>query len=502
PSITLSLALSYFGRTYDDLQIELGRHIVIPDVRVYDADSDSWVAYEVPVSFAQVNDAGEEVRPAVSRRIDDIVIPINEHGEMLINFMGPRSSPARDGYQTFPIRSYAAYTARGVAGPDPFFWPRTRAATNKILMVGPFAPGMADDEKFTPVGLMYGVEMHANALNTILMDRFLRYAPSWVDVLILLIAVLIVAALSGLLRNPLISFAIAIVLVASWFFATTIVFDTRSLILNFSTPALAMLVTFVSVVLYRILTEGREKRLITETFGKYVSPDVVGSLLESPPVLGGVEQEITVMFSDIRGFTTISEGLTSQQLVKYLNGYLTAMTDVILEYNGTLDKYVGDEIMCFWGAPLPQRDHRILACKCALRQMEVLHEFNERMARLRVETEEWAFLPPEPIEIGIGINSGLMTVGNMGSSGRLNYTLMGDHVNLGARLEGQNKMYGTHVIVSEYTHDAIRDKIVARDLDNIKVKGKNKPVLIYELIDADGGLDPTPEELAYDTDRR
>ena len=502
PSITLSLALSYFGRTFDDLRIELGRHIVIPDVRVYDAETDNWVPYAVPVTFEQVNDDGEVVRPAVSRRIDDIVIPINEHGEMLINFMGPRSSPARDGYQTFPVRSYAAYTARGVAGPDPFFWPRTRAATNKILMVGPFSPGMADDEKLTPVGLMYGVEMHANALNTIIMDRFLRYAPAWANLLILLAAVLIVAALTGILRNPLISFAIAIVLVASWFLFTTIVFDNRSLILNFSSPALAMLVTFVSVVLYRILTEGREKRMITETFGKYVSPDVVGSLLDSPPVLGGVEQEITVMFSDIRGFTTISEGLTSQQLVKYLNGYLTAMTDVILEYNGTLDKYVGDEIMCFWGAPLPQRDHRILACKCALRQMEVLHEFNERMARLRVETEEWAFLPPAPIEIGIGINSGPMTVGNMGSSGRLNYTLMGDHVNLGARLEGQNKMYGTHVIISEYTHDAISDKIVARDLDNIKVKGKNKPVLIYELIDADGGLAPTPDELAYDTLRR
>ncbi|MFW6232076.1 MAG: adenylate/guanylate cyclase domain-containing protein [Spirochaetota bacterium] len=498
PSITLSIALSYFNKSYDDIEIVLGEHIVIPDVEYYNTETDEWGPYSVPIRFAETDENGEIVREAEYKLVEDIVIPINEDGEMLINYMGPRSSPSRDGHQTFPIRSYAAYTGRGVAGPDPSTWRPTRAADNKILMVGPFSSGMAEDEKLTPYGLMYGVEIHANALNTIIMNRFLRHAPFWMDLAILVGAVLLTAVVAGTLRNPLWSFGITILAIIAFFFVTTLVFDSRAFIVNFSSPALAMILTFIAVVVYRVLTEGREKRMITEMFGKYVSPQVVDELMETPPVLGGVEQEITVLFSDIRGFTDMSENMTSQELVKYLNGYLTAMTDVILEYNGTLDKYVGDEIMCFWGAPLPQKDHRILACKCALRQMEVLAEFNERMAHLREDDPEWAFLPPKPINIGIGINSGLMTVGNMGSAGRLNYTLMGDQVNAGSRIEAINKQYGTNVIVSENTWDEIRDRAVGRELDLIRVKGKQKPLLIYELVDMEGGIEPTAEELAYD----
>ncbi|MFW6380430.1 MAG: CHASE2 domain-containing protein [Spirochaetota bacterium] len=499
PSITLSLALEYFNKEFSDLEIVLGEHITIPDVEAYDPETDQSGPYYIPERFAEINETGEIVREAEYRLVEDIVIPINEDGEMIINFMGPRSSPSRDGHQTFPIRSYAAYTARGVAGPDPATWRPTRAADNKILMVGPFSQGMAEDEKLTPIGLMYGVEIHANALNTIIMDQFLRPVPYWIDLSILIGTVLLAAVTAGLLRNPLWPFIATLFGIFVFFLVTTFIFDTQALIVNFSTPALAMLLTFVSVVVYRVLTEGKEKRLITETFGKYVSPQVVDTLIDTPPVLGGVEQEITVLFSDIRGFTDMSENLTSQQLIKYLNEYLTAMTDVILEYNGTLDKYVGDEIMCFWGAPLPQKDHRILACKCALRQMEVLHEFNERMAYLRDHDPEWAFLPPKPLNIGIGVNSGLMTVGNMGSAGRLNYTLAGDQVNTGARLEGINKQYGTNVIVSENTWNEIRDRAVGRELDLIRVKGKQKPLLIYELLDIEGGIAPTEAELEYDT---
>ena len=213
----------------------------------------------------------------------------------------------------------------------------------------------------------------------------------------------------------------------------------------------------------------------------HVSPKVVDQILENPPELGGVDKQLTVFFSDIRGFTTLSENMTPQELVNHLNLYLTAMTDIIIDYQGTLDKYVGDEIMCFWGAPLPQQDHAILACKCALRQMEVLRQLNE----------DW---PKETrLDIGIGVNSGQMTVANMGSLGRMNYTLMGDNVNLGARLEGTNKTYKTNIIISEHTYGTVKDQVVARELDNIRVKGKNKPVVIYELLDVIGGLEP-PEQ--------
>jgi adenylate cyclase len=191
-----------------------------------------------------------------------------------------------------------------------------------------------------------------------------------------------------------------------------------------------------------------------------------------------VDKELSVFFSDIRGFTTLSETMPPQELVNHLNLYLTAMSDVILEYEGTLDKYVGDEIMCFWGAPLPQEDHAILACKCAIKQMQVLNELNS------------GWPEEKQINIGIGINSGIMTVGNMGSSGRMNYTLTGDNVNLGARLEGTNKQYLTNIIMSEYTYGLVKERVVARELDNIRVKGKNRPVLIYELIDVPEGLEP------------
>jgi adenylate cyclase len=346
-------------------------------------------------------------------------------------------------------------------------------------MVGPFADGIAQDEKPTPYGLMYGIEIHANALNTILMDNFLVPVPQWVDVLVLLILVCAVAFFTSR-YSTIWAFISVVVGIIVFFFVTSFLFEYQNMIIDFPKPTIGMILAFIAVVSYRAMTEEREKKQIRMTFGKYVSPKVVDQILENPPELGGVDKDLTVLFSDIRGFTTLSENMTPQELVNHLNVYLTAMTDLILEYGGTLDKYVGDEIMCFWGAPLPQEDHAILACKCALRQMEKLRELNQ----------QW----PESkrINIGIGLNSGIMTVGNMGSPGRMNYTLMGDNVNLGARLEGTNKQYGTGIIISEFTYGLVKDHFIVRELDNIRVKGKNKPVLIYELVDAIDSLEPPP----------
>ncbi|NBB91183.1 MAG: CHASE2 domain-containing protein [Spirochaetes bacterium] len=469
PAITLSLALDYFNSTYEELEVRLGEYIRIPEPQLYNPQTAEWGPYEIMQKPPEYDEEGSLVAEAEYRRIDEITIPIDETGSMLINFMGPRSSPARDGYQTFPVRPYAGYASR-VPGIDPETWPPTRAVENKILMVGAFAPGMAADEKTTPYGLMYGVEIHANALNTILMDNFLQYAPAWFDALVLLVLALVTAFMASRLSTIWSLFA-SLFLIVVLFFVTTIVFDDLAYIVNFSTPAIGVLLTFLAVVVYRVMTEEKDKRRIRDMFGKYVSPRVVDQILENPPELGGVDKELSVLFSDIRGFTTLSESMTPQELVNHLNLYLTAMTDVILESEGTLDKYVGDEIMCFWGAPVSQSDHALRACRSAVRQIEVLEELN-------------ASWPAEKrIAIGIGINSGIMTVGNMGSQGRMNYTLMGDNVNLGARLEGTNKMYGTAIIMSEYTYGLVKDHVVARELDNIRVKGKNRPVQIYELID-------------------
>jgi adenylate cyclase len=474
PSITLSLAANYFGVALSNIEVKIGESVRIPSPTRFNPDSGERYPYEIQLIPDQFDAEGNLVKEGVRRPIPEISIPIDENGAMMVNYMGPASSDSPDGIQTYPIRSYAGYADKA-PGLDRSTWRRSMAVGNKIIMVGAFARGMAADEKTTPFGLMYGIEIHANALNTILMDNFLRKVPPWVDAAILTALVLFVAFLSSRL-STVISFLGIFFLVAAYFITVTLLFDLKSTLIGFSPPAVAMLLTFVSIVVYRAMTEERDKKQIRETFGKYVSPKVVDQLVDDPPELGGVDKELTVMFSDIRGFTSISERMTPQELINHLNVYLTAMTDIILESGGTLDKYIGDAIMAFWGAPLRQDDHAERACKAALRQMERLKELNLG----------W----PEPlrINIGIGLNSGIMTVGNMGSPTRMNYTLAGDNVNLGSRLEGTNKEYGTNIIISESTYGHVQDKFVVRELDNIRVKGKNQPVGIYELVDCVGSL--------------
>ena len=469
PSITLALALDYFHKSLSDVEVHLGTYLLIKSPEMFDTQTHSWVPYRKLTAPAEYDTSGKLVKEAVTEPVSEIRIPIDAQGAMLINFMGPPSSASPAGYQTFPVRSFYGYAAGRIAGPDPKTWPPTRAVANKLILVGAFAPGLSD-EKPTPYGLMNGVEIHANALNTIITDDFLLHLSGWEEDVILALLVLLVAFMVSRL-STIWALALTLILLVAGFAVVTVEFELSSLVVNYATPAIAILFTFLTIVVYRVMTDERDKQRIRDMFGKYVNPSVVDQILENPPELGGVDKELTVFFSDIRGFTSLSESMTPQELVNHLNVYLSAMTDIILEYQGTLDKYEGDAIMCFWGAPLPLADHALLACACALKQLAALKRLNEG----------W---PPERrLNIGIGINSGIMTVGNMGSLGRMNYTIMGDAVNLGARLEGTNKQYSTNIIMSEFTYGLVKDKVVARELDNIRVKGKNKPVLIYELID-------------------
>ena len=480
PAITLALAANYFHKSLSDIEVKLGEYIRIPDIESYNSDKGEWEPYKITRRFPETDENGNIIKEGVYEIVDEIKIPIDEKGQMLINFMGTRSNASRGGYQTYPIRSYAGYAAR-VPGLNPDTWPRTKAVSNKILMVGAFAQGIADDEKTTPFGLMYGVEIHANALNTILMDNFLHELPDLYNILILLASVMIIAFITSRTGAGW-SLIITVFLMFSEFIAISILFEFRKVMINFATPGIAMFFTYITVVLYRVIIEESDKRRIKEMFGKYVSPVVVDQMMSKPPELGGVDNDTTIFFSDIRSFTTLSETMSPQELVNLLNEYLTAMTDCIMDYQGTLDKYIGDAIMCFWGAPIPQEDHALLACKCALKQMQLLNELNKN----------W---PPEKqIHIGIGLNSGISTVGNMGSEGRMNYTVMGDNVNLASRLEGINKQYYTSIVISESTYQKVKDRgAVARELDDIRVKGKKKPVRIYELVAFEGDLNPAKD---------
>jgi adenylate cyclase len=474
PAISLTLALQYFNKTLDDIEVVYGSHILIHSPMKWDSNSGVWAPYLVPGK----NAAG------------DIRIPIDNSGNMLINFMGGKSSTNPAEYQTFPVRSYARFA--GLApGSNPESWSKTNGFGGKVVMVGAFTLGMADDEKPTPMGLMFGVEIHANALNTIIMENYISKPAAWMSSLAMLALILIFAFITSRMKRLGWSAGILVFFVIISFLIVTILFDKRGLLIDWGTPIISVITTFVAVVIYRVLTAERDKRQIKGVFGQFIAPELVEELAIAPPKLGGEYINGTVLFSDIRGFSYLSERLSAEELVDLLNEYLTLMTDnMVNEFGGTLDKYIGDAIMAFWGAPKPLEDHAIRACKSAVAQIRILNKYNPTF-REKYQNK---------IAIGIGINSGdklseSLMVSYMGSEGRKNYTAMGDTVNLASRLEGVNKEYRTTILISEDTYDMIKDeKFIVRELDEIRVKGRNKPVTIYELVDYDGELAGVPKE--------
>jgi adenylate cyclase len=224
-----------------------------------------------------------------------------------------------------------------------------------------------------------------------------------------------------------------------------------------------------------VFLEEREKRKIRKTFSQYLSSDVIALIEKDPQKYirpGGEIEDLTVMFSDIRDFTNLSEGMSPDELVRLLNEYFGAMTDILFKHLGTLDKYIGDAIMAFWGSPYPLKNHAYHACCCATEMVAHLAELNRN----------WIAQGRSPIAIGIGLNTGPVNVGNMGSDKRLAWTVMGDNVNLSSRLEGMTKEYRTQIIISETTYAQVAQQFAAREVDKIRVKGKKHPVTIYELL--------------------
>ena len=391
-------------------------------------------------------------------RLGDISIPTNEEGRMLINYRGPQ--------KTFPHYS-ATDVIHGRVPADAF--------RGKIVLVGATAIGIYDI-RVTPFDHVFpGLEVHANVIDSILKQDFL-YRPNWVTLFDLLAIILIgvamgiilpgVKALWGALAAGFILLALIL--------SSKFIFQGIGAWVNMTYPVLNLVLTYLGITGYRYMTEEMEKKKVRGAFQYYLTASVVEQMLKNPEKLklGGEKKDLTVLFSDIRGFTSISERMAPESLVKFLNEYLTKMTDIVFKYDGLLDKYIGDALMAIWGAPLDQPDHARRACFTALEMVE----------ELRVLQEKWAAEGMPRLDIGIGINAGPMVVGNMGSERRFNYTVMGDSVNLGSRLEGLNKLYGTNVIVSEMTYERVRDEILGRELDSVRVKGKHQPVKIYELL--------------------
>ena len=346
---------------------------------------------------------------------------------------------------------------------------------DKIVLIGATAPNLHDNY-FVPTSYgkaMPGVEIHATVVQQLLTGKRVRHAPDWLTILTIFLVSIGVALLVHYFPIWLAAIISAAAMIL-YIFTAIFVFDT-GLILNLIYVPVAIVITYLATMIYFYLSEKRSKKKIRGAFEKYVSKDVISHILENPErlKLGGEKRTITVFFSDIRGFTTISEKLSPEQLVHLLNEYLTEMTNIILKYNGVVDKYMGDAIMAFWNAPLDQPRHAERACIAAL-------EMEKRLKQLQ---KKWKADGVPHLEIGVGLNTGPAVVGNMGSYDRFDYTAMGDTVNLGSRLEGLNKQYGTRNIISETTQEKIKKRsFLVRKLDMVRVKGKKEPITIYELV--------------------
>jgi len=368
---------------------------------------------------------------------------------------------------------------------------------NKIVLVGSIMPEERDYHN-VPIPTieggkknytMNGVEIHATAIQNVLDGNFITILePSLEMVLILSLSLV---TFFGLWRFrqikmrhvwilEIVSFIIVLLLVFGIFELAIVLFASSSVLMNIVNPSLAVVLAYFGTAVYQYLAEREQKAMIKGVFGHYLNPAVVNILVNEPEKakLGGDRRELTIFFSDIASFTTISEHYhkNPEGLVELLNEYLDEMTSIVLKYDGTLDKYEGDALMAFWGAPLPQKDHALRTCYAAL-------DMQKRLAELR---PKWKKEGKPELAARCGVNTGIVIVGNMGGKDRFDYTVIGDSVNLASRLEGANKQYQSQIMISDFTFNHVKGKVVTRELDLIQVKGKTEPVKVYELLGKTG----------------
>ncbi len=344
---------------------------------------------------------------------------------------------------------------------------------DKIVFIGDTSE-VSHDYFDTPLGKVWGVEVLASEVATLMKGAPLRSATTLAEIIIAMIFLLVIIT-SNFLSNPKYRALASIGLFGVYFAFSFLFYIYLDIVFSMSYIFLAGLLSFTMINIYLFIEERKQKSFITDAFGQYLSPDVIEALVEDPDKLslGGERREMTAFFSDIQGFSTISESLTPDELVNLLNLYLTAMCDIISDNNGTIDKFEGDAIIAFWGAPLEQPDHAKLCCYATV-------DMQKALIGLR---EEWMKEGLPMVLVRMGVNSGPMVVGNMGSQTRMDYTIMGDSVNLAARLEGANKFYKNFSMISEFTYEQAAEFIDVREMDTIRVVGKNEPITVYDLIE-------------------
>ena len=386
-------------------------------------------------------------------------VPLDEAGRLLVRYRGREGS-----FDTVSIADVLEGRADAALVRD------------RVVLIGNTAKGIGD-LRVTPFGTLFpGVEVRANIIENLIEGEFLQ-RPDWMALLDIAVLASIGMLLTWLL--PRLGVAggglLALGVAAGYVLLADYLFVTQGLWLNVVYPALLAALLFVGTALVFYFFAFSEKRMLKRAFQHYVPRAVVEDIVADPSRLrlGGDKRELTVLFSDIRGFTALSETMAPEDLVKLLNGYFTRMTGRVFAHRGSLDKYIGDAIMAVFGAPLPAPQHASLACRAAL----------DMVAELETMQAEWRREGVPALDIGIGINTGPMIVGNMGSASRFNYTVLGDAVNLASRIESLNKAYGTNILLSEHTFERVRDEFPnVREIDQVQVRGRTQPVRLYELI--------------------
>jgi len=411
--------------------------------------------------------------PLINLEVADAIDPSKKHDQqtMLINYRAPAHIHGIPPYPTFEVRHLLQSEGQLRDGEKPAVDPAV--FQDKVVFIGLTASGLLDAFN-TPLGkgTLPGIRLHASVADSLLSNLFIEPAPRWTTPL----AVVLTAIVVGLMAAT-VPFAIgastAVALAAAWIGLSLWAFD-RGVWVAMIQPLVAMGLTLFVGTAYRYFVEDAEKRKVSKLFGRYVSRDVYKQLMSDPTKaeLGGSRREMSVLFSDLRGFTSITEKGQPEGLVRQLNEYFTRMVEVVFRNGGTVDKFVGDMVMALFGAPVDDVNHAEAAVATAVEMVRELAQLNQ----------QWAAEGRVQLDIGIGVNSGDMIAGNIGSSAIMSYTVIGDNVNLGSRLESLNKDYRSRIIISDATRSRLRTSYETRPLGSVVVKGKTQPVEVFEII--------------------
>ena len=450
-------------------------------------DSDN-IIRRVPLLFKYKNQLIPQISflvysKIINKNFKEIIatenLPIDEEGNLLIKWYGG-GGVTGNVFKYYPISDLIISGYRLSGGEEPVIDPKI--FKDKIVIIGGTAHGLGD---FKSVAINSnepypGMEIHATVISNLLNKHYIYKASEYINLLIILLISLIIPAILIFLKKIYYSLSVFALFAGLITYLNIYIYGKYGYYIDFIYPELAMIFGFLITAVVLYVVEGKQKNELRKTFNRYMSPLVIDEILKNPDSieLGGREIFATVFFSDIKDFTNISERYSPTDLVMHLNEYFSNASSIILEHRAMLDKYIGDAIMAVFGAPIYQENHAIAGCRAALKiqkQLDILYS--------NLKKDQPVFITR------MGLNSGKMIVGNIGTTSRLDYTAIGDAVNTASRMEGLNKIYGTRIIISESTYELVKEEFETRELDLIAVKGKNIPIKIYELVGERGDVD-------------